>query len=614
MRGVVCGIVGIVSNERISVEALTTARDTLSHRGRDDSGTWLSPSGRAALAHRRLSILDLSSAGRQPLLSAQGRLAISYNGEIYNFAELRRDLQGFGHSFRTNTDTEVVLAAYDQWGPDCVRRFRGMFAFAIWDERKQELFIARDRLGIKPLYYYHDGTTFAFASELKAIERLSSLTLVVDETALYDFLTYMYIPAPKTPYTNVRKVLPAHTLTLSDGRLTTHCYWDVAFDSHGGPKSEKDAVEGVTSLLRDAVRSHLVADVPVGCLLSGGVDSSGVTAIAQEFVARPLQTFSIGFDVASQNETLFAREIANKFRTEHTEYTVSAARAKELLGRLPGIYDEPFGDSSAIPTFAVCELAKRSVTVALSGDGGDEVFGGYTWYERHRTLRSLAHLPDAFRELFPFAIDRSALLRLPRVPAILNRIRSQIERHVLLLGGFSKGQKATLLTPEMARRYRDYDDYWYFKAHWRADLPLISRLQYLDLHTYLPDDILTKVDRASMALGLELRPPLIDHPLLEFVASVPAKIRVPPGRLKHLLKMALREVLPRSILERPKQGFSVPLAAWAAELRLPAHRSWSGTVTQSWLTHVLATWERAHNFGGRTKLINERLFQGPTAQ
>lgn len=605
---------GIVSNQPISVETLTISRDTLSHRGPDDSGHWVSPSGRAALAHTRLSILDLSSAGRQPLLNAQASLVISYNGEVYNFLALRRELQGFGHVFRTDTDTEVVLAAYDQWGSDCVRRFRGMFAFAIWDERKQELFLARDRLGIKPLYYYHDGTTFVFASELKAIERISSLTLTVDETALYDFLTYMYIPAPKTPYTQVKKVLPAHSITLSSGRLTTQCYWDVAFSDQGGPKTEQEAVEGVSHLLRDAVKSHLIADVPVGCLLSGGVDSSGVTAIAQGLVEHPLQTFSIGFDVESQNETRYAREVATKYNTQHTEHIVSAGRAKELLRDLPGIYDEPFGDSSAIPTFEVCELAKKSVTVALSGDGGDEVFGGYTWYERHRIRRPFPHLPEILRQFLPFAIDRSALSRLPKIPGIVNRIRSPIERHVLLVGGFSKGQKAHVLTPEVARRYRDYDDYWYFKAHWQRELPLVSRLQYLDLHTYLPDDILTKVDRASMAHGLELRPPLIDHRLVEFVASVPEKIRVPPGRLKHLLKMALRGILPSSILERPKQGFSVPLAVWAEELRLPStNNNWSGTVGQGWLTHVLRTWERAHNFGGHTKLLSTRSLDGSIA-
>lgn len=591
----VCGIVGIFSNRPVDVDQLSIARDTLTHRGPDASGTWVSESGMVGFGHRRLSILDLSAAGTQPFVTPDRALAITYNGEVYNFAELRRELEGYGCKFRTRTDTEVVLYAYQHWGADCVRKLSGMFAFAIWDDRKQVLFLARDRLGIKPLYYYFDGKNFVFASELKAIEAFSGLDLSVDETALIDFLTYTYVPAPKTPYKRVRKLPPAHTLSLKDGQIEKLCYWDVEFDGTAGPKTERHAVDGTRELLSEAVRLHLVADVPVGCLLSGGVDSSGVTAIAQRFAQSPIRTFSIGFDVEAHSETKFARLVATSLNTEHTEEIVSVADAKKMLGRLPGIYDEPFGDSSSIPTLVVCEVARRSVTVALSGDGGDEVFGGYNWYERHRRKAKYNAVPNVIREHLPSILEALPLMALPKVPGFVDAVRSEIERHVVMMGGFSKAQKRLVLTPEFARRYRDYDDYWYFKEHWRPELPLISRLQYLDLKTYLPDDILCKVDRASMAVGLELRPPLLDHRLVEFVASVPASIRVPAGKLKHLLKGALESLVPPEVINRPKKGFSVPMSHWASELQLPSSASdWKGTVHQGWLTFTLAEWERRH--------------------
>jgi asparagine synthase (glutamine-hydrolysing) len=602
-----CGLVGLVSlgGDPIDELALDRASHAVAHRGPDDAGVWLAPDRRAGLAHRRLAILDVSAAGHQPFAGpgpgagagpgsgadADDALQLVFNGEIYNFLELRAELVGLGHAFRSRSDTEVVLHAYQAWGPACVRRFRGMFAFAVWDGPRRQLFLARDRLGIKPLYLYRDEGRVAFASELKALEAIPGLDLGVDETALYDFLTYLYVPTPKTPYARVRKLPAAHTMTVdvgAGGRETLDAYWDVDFAERDRGTGRADPAE-LRDRLADAVRAHLVSDVPVGSLLSGGVDSSCVTVLAQrEQRGTPLHTFSVGFDVEHHSETAFARRVAELVGSEHTEETVALSDAERLLPRLGAIYDEPFGDSSAIPTFIVSQVARRRVKVALSGDGGDEVFGGYGWYARHRRRARFAIVPDVLRAHLPALLEDTPLMRLRGIPTIVDGLRPDLERHIAIMGGFTRAQKRRILPADKLRRFRDYDDAWHFRRYWRPELDLMSRLQYLDMKTYLPDDILTKVDRASMAVSLEVRPPLLDHQLVEYVAALPAEVRTPKGALKHMLKQVLVDLLPRDLLERPKKGFSVPLADWIARLGGNA----SDSPSHAFCVLMLRDWEQ----------------------
>ena len=582
-----CGIAGLLSLDGAPIDeaGLSRASDAIAHRGPDDHGLWLDAERRVGLAHRRLSILDLSSAGHQPFASDDGALQLTYNGEIYNFLELREELAGLGHRFRSRSDTEVIVHAYDAWGPSCVRRFRGMFAFGLWDAPRRRLLLARDRLGIKPLYWYRDPRRFAFASELKALEALPGLDLTVDDTALYDFLTYLYVPTPKSPYERVRKLPAGHLLVLEDGGERVEEYWDVDF----APAVRRRAGE-VREKLEDAVRAHMVSDVPVGSLLSGGIDSSAVTAIAQRQATQPIHTFSIGFDVAEHSETGFARLVADHVGTRHTEETVDVAEAERLVPAIGRLYDEPFADSSAIPTFVVSRLARRTVKVALSGDGGDEVFGGYAWYARHRRRARFAAVPAVLRERLPALLEDTPLMKLRGMPTIVDGLRPDLERHIAIMGGYTRAQKQKVLSAAWLRRFRGYDDAWHFRRHFRADLDLMSRLQYLDMKTYLPDDILTKVDRAGMAVALEVRPPLLDHLLVEHVAGMSAEERTPNGALKQLLKDAVRDLLPRVILERPKKGFSVPITTWIPQLGGVAPK----VPNQWWSMHMLALWKERH--------------------
>jgi asparagine synthase (glutamine-hydrolysing) len=586
----VCGIAGLLSLDGGPIEAgdLDRASRAIAHRGPDDSGEWLDAERGVGLAHRRLSILDLSIAGHQPFASHDGAVQLVFNGEIYNFLELRGELEARGHHFRSRSDTEVIVEAYRAWGPSCVQRLRGMFAFGLWDAPRRRLVLARDRLGIKPLYVYRDERRVAFASELKAIEALPNLNLRIDDTALYDFLTYLYVPTPKTPYEHVRKLAPGHLLIVEDGRERLEEYWDVDF-----APSRRTRVADVREKLEDAVRAHLVADVPVGSLLSGGVDSGAVTAIAQRLVSRPLCTFSIGFDEAAHSETQWARLVAERVGTTHTEEIVDVAEAERLLPRLGHLYDEPFADSSAIPTFVVSRLARRSVKVALSGDGGDEIFGGYSWYARHRRRARFAAVPSVLRAHLPALLEGSPLMRLRGVPMIVDGLRPDLERHIAIMGGYTRAQKRHVLSAERLRRFRDYDDAWHFRRYFRLDLDLMSRLQYLDIKTYLPDDILTKVDRASMAVALEVRPPLLDHVLVEHVAGLAPEERTPNGALKHALKGAVRDLLPREIIDRPKKGFSAPIDRWLPQLGGSA----TGIPNQAWSRLMLGQWQRDHGVG-----------------
>jgi len=556
-----CAIVGLIrSRGGVDPALLDRMRDSMAHRGPDDAASWVSADGSVGLGHRRLSIIDLSAAGRQPMTNEDGSLQLVFNGEVYNFAELRRELERAGHRMRSSTDSEVILHGYEEWGTDVVRRLRGMFAFALWDGPRRRLLLARDRLGIKPLFYHLDGGDLTFASELKGVVADPGVPRKLDETALWDFFTYRYVPTPKTIWRDVKKLPPGHWALFENGSLTLSEYWAPRFGGAGATSGE-EAVERLRAKLEECVSMHMVADVPVGVLLSGGLDSSTVCALASRSVRGPLHTFSIGFDVAQHDERPFARLVADRYRTEHHELAVDRELARALEDRVVEMYDEPFADSSATPTFLVSQLARETVPVALSGEGGDEIFGGYAWYGLFLGLRGLDGLPRGLRRAIgglvrplptgfkgKWTIEASAL--------------DPVERYALLMGGLTSERKAALLAPEFRRRFEGYDDLWHFRRFWREDLDPFSRMQYLDLRTYLNDDILTKVDRASMAVSLEARVPLLDHELIDAVLALPVELRNPGAAQKHLFRQAIAPWLPREVLDKKKQGFSVPLYAW----------------------------------------------------
>lgn len=556
-----CGIVGQLGEAgSITAAAVVAARDTLVHRGPDDAGVYVSGDGSVGLGHRRLSIIDLSAAARQPMANRSGRVRLIFNGEIYNFRGLRAELECRGHAFASASDSEVILHAYEEWGASCVARLEGMFAFAVWDERRRALLLARDRLGIKPLYYWHDGPRLSFASELRAVMADRRVPRGLDETAIYDFFTYQYVPTPKSIFAAVRKLAPGHYAWFEDGRLRLEEYWDV--DPAPLRLSAAEARAGLLEHLQRAVREHLVADVPVGVMLSGGVDSSAVAAFASQETAPHLRTFTIGFDVAAHSEAAHARAVATTLGTDHHELVVTEPMALALVPRVIDLYDEPYADGSAIPTLLVSELARRTVKVALSGEGGDEVFAGYHAYAHWLRYQGGTGARS------PVVRGACGLLGrlLPRGARGQRRLAMMgadpLRCYAQLMGAFLVEEKRALLAPRFLARFRDYDELWQFRRYWRPDLDPLLRMQVLDLKTYLPDDLLTKFDRATMAVSLEGRVPLLDHALLEFVLGLPAEVRNPRRQLKHLLKAAIADRLPGEVVRRPKRGFSVPWYGW----------------------------------------------------
>jgi asparagine synthase (glutamine-hydrolysing) len=537
----------------------SAALASIEHRGPDDGRLHLQ--GPVHVGFRRLAIIDLDEAANQPMFASDGQSWIVFNGEIYGFQSVRRELEKRGRQFRTHSDTEVILNGYAEWGDDFVEHIDGMFAIAIWDAREGKLKLFRDRPGIKPLYYYYDGQRFAFASELKAIERaLHPADLQVDETALYDFLSYRYVPAPKTAYRNCFKLLPAHRLIYDpeNGSVTTpQPFWSVPV---GGPSLDltaDEAAEELRSLIDRSVKEQMVADVPLGFFLSGGVDSSAVVASASRLGAE-IDTFSIGFDSDKNSETPFAREVAELFGTRHHERILSRTEAGDLLSNLKRWFDEPFADESALPTYLVSRVARENVTVVLTGDGGDEVFGGYRTYPRFQRYDAGPSWPQWMNQLMfrmrqPFG-RRSVVTRLT------NLLEMTFNNGPGLWGRIMSGM------PEAAKQdYRerfgipdDYDDWWHYRQYWRDDLPVRTRLQYVDFHTFMPGLVLTKVDRTSMAVSLEARVPLLDRRIIEYSFSLPEEVRYFNGELKGLLKHAYRGILPDHILDRRKKGFGIP--------------------------------------------------------
>ena len=597
-----CGITGFLTltTETELEMKLLIARmaDQLAHRGPDDSGVWVDRLAGVAFGHRRLSILDLSPDGHQPMHSESGRYVIVFNGEIYNFDELRLTLERIGHEFRGHSDTEVILAAMEQWGVDgALPFFNGMFAFAVWDCQDRRLHLVRDRLGEKPLYYGWMGQTFLFGSELKALVAHPEFKEEVDRDALALYLRYNCIPAPYSIYRGIKKLPPATRLALTLSNM--HCmhwprsYWSAEEAVRRGLKepfqgSEKDAISRLDLLLRDAVKKRMVADVPLGAFLSGGVDSSAIVALMQQQSQRPVKTFSIGFPDEAYNEANYAAAVARHLGTDHTEFYVSAEEAMKVIPNLPRFYDEPFSDSSQIPTYLLAALARRSVTVSLSGDGGDELFAGYKRYFLWgKVWNAVDCVPSFIRDVAAWSLRRVG-------PQRWNRILDFAFHHLLSTKDIvSPGEKVEKLAQILSAK-DSFSRYQVIVSDWESAGSAVRggvepssllrqrhvgaefrdfrvQMMFLDAVTYLPDDILVKLDRATMAVSLEGRVPYLDHRVVEFAAQLPLSMKLRNGTGKWILRQVLYQYVPRELLDRPKKGFSLPIEEW---LRGPL-RDWA---------------------------------------
>jgi len=615
---------------------------TLVHRGPDDQGVWNDPAAGIGLAHRRLSVQDLSPLGAQPMHSASGRYVIAYNGEVYNFPALRRELVTRGHSFRSGSDTEVMLAAFEEWGVrGAVPRFIGMFAFAVWDGSERCLWLCRDRIGIKPLYVGHVGNNLVFGSELKSVRIIPGFDRTVDRDALALFMRHDYVPGPWSIYGSVRK-LPPGVLARYEPRATGRpvetrfTYWSVEAAVANPvivPDDDEGAIQALEALLLDSIRLRMIADVPLGVLLSGGFDSSTVTALAQSLSPDPVKTFTIGFEDKHFDEADHARDIAKHLRTEHTELYIAPADALKVVPRLATIYDEPFGDSSQIPTILVSQLARQRVTVALSGDGGDELFYGYGRYTTAESVwRQLSRIPAPLRALAARAIESMP-------PGVIDGMLPNTSKRFGQYG--AKGTPSQRLR-RLARVAREPDWFSFYRGivsrwtefdgllpddcgsghlladppAWMRALPKSAYMMTADIQSYLSEDILAKVDRASMSASLELREPVIDHRIAEFALALPMKFKYRNGQMKWLLRQVAYRHVPASLLDRPKRGFEMPVGSW---LRGPL-RDWAeglldsrriaadgylnpGPVAQRWKNHL------ANRLDWQGKLWNVLMFQ-----
>ena len=552
-----CGIAGYAGWARSAEASTTDLRvmcGAIRHRGPDDEGHFVAPG--VALGMRRLSIIDVAG-GHQPIGNEDGSIQIVFNGEIYNHHELRRELLAAGHRFATHSDTETIVHGYEEWGDAVCERLRGMFGLAIWDGPRARLLLARDRLGIKPLHWWASGSGIAFASELRSFLALDGFGAELDDEAIAWYLALGYIPEPHSIFRGVRKLEPGCRLVWTAGaEARTERYWSPARSELAGI-TEPEAVEELRRLLREAVRSHLESEVPLGAFLSGGLDSSAVVAIMAQEMDRKVQTFSIGFEDSGFNEAPHAAAVAKALGTDHTELVVRPD-ADAMVEQVVAFFDEPFADSSALPTYLVCELARRSVTVALSGDGGDELFGGYT---RYADLLERSEVPGPLRGLFT-AAGRT----LPQGAYGRNRLldlgRSRRGRYATTVAQALAVADGGVARPEIAARVSGLDG---LLAPWFADAAgrdIVTQLTLVDMRTYLPGDILTKVDRTSMAVSLEARVPLLDHPLVEFAVALPGSLKRRDGTGKWIFRQAIAGLVPEIVLTKPKQGFAVPLVNW----------------------------------------------------
>jgi asparagine synthase (glutamine-hydrolysing) len=564
-----CGIVGMVNLDGRAADAALLGRmnEAIFHRGPDEDGVYLKD--HVGLAMRRLAIIDLKG-GQQPISNEERTAFIVYNGEVYNYREVKKELEARGHRFHTDCDTEVVLHAYLEYGEDCPKHLRGMFAFAIWDERRQELFVARDRVGKKPLLYAKTRDSFVFGSEFSALLKHPSVSREVDRAALDDYLTFMCVPAPQTAYRDIRKLEPGHSLTLnSAGEIKTRRYWEPDF-SKKVKLTEEEAGERALELLREAVRVRLMSEVPLGAFLSGGIDSSAVVALMAEESSTPVKTFSIGFEEQDFSELHHARRVAERVGAEHHEFVVRPD-ALEVLPTLVEHYGEPYADSSAIPTYYVSRETRKHVTVALNGDGGDECFAGYERYAAMRLSERYRKLPNVLRE----RVIRQALELLPISEVRPSRARKvrrflraaslpPVERYLSWVGIVQRDAKDELYTDEFKQEVggRDASAWlrpWFARANGAG---VVDASLLADTMTYLPNDLLVKVDIASMANSLEARSPFLDHHVIEFAATLPENLKLRGMTTKYILKKTLQKLLPSENLTRGKMGFGVPIGHW----------------------------------------------------
>ena len=564
-----CGIAGIYhikTFEPVREDLLKAMTDALVHRGPDDEGFYCS--GPIGLGHRRLSIIDLAD-GHQPMTNEDRTVWVVFNGEIYNFTDLHGFLESKGHRFQTRSDTEVIVHLYEEMGESCFGELRGMFSIAIWDDRKKKLILARDRVGKKPLYYYHDGSKLLFASEIKAILQVPGISRDIDIEALSDYFSFLYVPAPKSIFKHIRKILPGHFLVASADGVREKKYWDLSF-AKTEELSEEKWCEKLSEALHEAVKIRLMSEVPLGAFLSGGVDSSSVVAMMQKTIGSPVITSSIGFEEKEFNELPYARSVSSYFGTDHHEQMVRPD-AVAVLQKLVWHYDEPFADSSAVPTYYVSKVARQYVTVALSGDGGDENFAGYRRYyfdQRENYIRNW--LPASIRQpvfgalasLYPKADWAPRIFR--GKATFQNLARCPIEAYFRSVAACQSELKGELLHGDIQRQLADYDSVNVLREYYnKADTDdLLSKVQYVDIKTYLTDDILAKVDRASMAVSLEVRAPILDHKFMELAARIPSTLKLRGLNGKYIFKKMLEQRLPQAIVRRPKMGFAVPLARW----------------------------------------------------
>lgn len=582
-----CGFCGLIQSKKIASDhdfdrVIVSMREKLTHRGPDQSGKWVDKEAGVYLGHRRLSVIDLSDKGRQPMLSSCGNYVITYNGEVYNYLELREELSREGYSFSGCSDTEVVLAACIIWGVrNAVERMIGMFAFSIWDRRSHKLNLVRDRIGIKPLYWHYTEKRLAFASELKSFSAIPDWAPKINHSALSSYIRYGYVPSPVSIYENVSKLSAGSILTWTPGESPRiEKYWDpliFALDSNNTKDSLSDyeAIDRLDTLLEDAVQKRMISDVPLGSMLSGGIDSSLVTAFMQKNNTQPIKTYSIGFHESDYNEAHHAAKVAQHLGTDHTELYLEPRHAIDLIPKLPDIYDEPFADSSQIPTYLISELLHDHVTVGLSGDGGDELFAGYNRYQWAGKFALISKfLPKSFRSTFAKIINNYS-------PSQWDYLFRCIPENIKPANVGDKLYKIASILPLNSEQeiYRDLVSQWSNPEDIMKDAHEIktiiiennlkdnindftSRMQFMDMVTYLPDDILVKLDRASMAVGLEARVPLLDHRVVEFALTQPLHRKQRHGHSKWLLRQLLHRYVPPEIIDRPKMGFSMPIGQW----------------------------------------------------
>ena len=585
-----CGFAGLLTSNVTSRDDLTrqVARMTapIAHRGPDDEGIWVDEQAGVALGFRRLAILDLSPHGHQPMRSASGRFVVLFNGEVYNFTDLRHDLEQHGHAFRGHSDTEVVLAAFEQWGiREALTRFVGMFAIAVWDTRLRSLSLVRDRLGKKPLYVYSQPGLITFGSELKALMAGPSFDASINSDALAAYLRYLYVPAPACIFRHAIKVGAGHVLTITDPQTSlppSEPYWSLPAVARRGLSnpitSEPEAIERLENLLSEAVRCRMHSDVPIGALLSGGIDSSVIAALMQAASTRPIKTYTIGFAEETFNESPHAARVAEHIGTDHTDLCLTGDDARSLVPKLPYIFDEPLADPSQLPTLLVSQLARKQVTVALSGDGGDELFGGYNRYVYGvRVLRRVNHIPHSVRRCVAAGIgslpgaawdrlDRAASVLMPGVSG--GRVRERMQKvGDLMMASSEPGMYRSLLSAwqqphRVVRGYGDGSDRNGEILGSVEPAHLLDRMMLADQTTYLADDLLAKLDRASMAVSLEVRAPLLDHRIVELSWRLPRAMKLRGNVGKWILRQVLYRHVPRDLVERPKMGFSVPIDRW----------------------------------------------------